>query len=105
LELKGDESALFELKTQLPHINPTILQTLKSHAKENFEKLSLLPSSSLSDLKLELSPALLTTLVGEPAFQTLLSSFNCIPCEIFLRRCISIGSFINFYTDHSLKTL
>jgi hypothetical protein len=44
-------------------------------------------------------------MIGESAFNELEHTFGESYKEIILRRCSAHGKFINFHTDHSLKTL
>jgi hypothetical protein len=62
-------------------------------------------ANDLIDIKINLTDAQLIAMIGQANFENLRRIFGQSYDEIVIRRCQATGKFINFHTDHSLRTM
>jgi hypothetical protein len=79
-------------------------------ADERFAQASVslsdpLLANDLIDMKINLTDAQLIAMIGQANFENLRRIFGQSYDEIVIRRCQATGKFINFHTDHSLRTM
>ena len=95
---KASLNATFLNQKQLSILVKTQRHALMQRADEEWDGRSL-------DLKIQLSDAELTKLIGKKSFAQLSALMGGMHDTILLRRCMEHGKVIKFHTDYSYQTL